>query len=190
MVWTSWHSNFARVATASPHAVADHSPHSQGGRSSRHSDLTVGQTLPGIALPVYFGLRDHTVYQLTLPRLEAQSSGKNTLSSVWPGSSAIACNFGEGSDFPSDRKQMPRLTTLAACKILVEKLNREKVSSSLKRRQPFIRQSPTLQDSQPLPWPLFIKMSLSNKQPKCIRSWRSKAGLCFWNNSPLRASRT
>lgn len=80
------------------------------GRSSRHSDLTAGQALPGIVPPVYFGLRDHTVYQLTLPRLEAQPSGKNTLSSVWPGSSAIACNFGEGSDFPSDRKQMPKLT--------------------------------------------------------------------------------
>lgn len=140
----SVHSSFARVTTASssrrgrPHIL-------MGARAATalSNDLTVGQTLPGIALPVYFGLRDHTVYQLTLPRLETQSSGKNILSSVWPGSSAIACNFGERSDFLSDRKQMPKLT-LAACKILVEKLNREKASSSPKRRQPFIRQSPTL----------------------------------------------
>lgn len=84
---------------------------------------------PAKLFPVYFGLCDHTVYQFTLPHLETRSSGKNMLSSLWPGSSAIACNFGEGSDFLSDRKQMPKLT-LAACKILAEKLNREKASSS------------------------------------------------------------
>lgn len=60
-------------------------------------------------------------------------------SSVWPGSSAIACNFGEGSDFLSDRKQMPKLT-LAACKILAEKLNREKASSS-PREKPALYQA-------------------------------------------------
>lgn len=65
------------------------------------------------------------------------------LSSVWPGSSAIACNFGEGSDFLSDRKQMPKLT-LAACKILAEKLNREKASSSPQEKPAFIRQRLTL----------------------------------------------
>lgn len=112
---SSLHSNFARVTTASS---------SCGGRpqtaltearaaTTLSNDWTVGQTLPSRALPVYFGLHDHTVYQLTLPRLETQSSGKNTLSSVWPGSSAIACNFGEGSDFLPDRKQMPKLTLAA-----------------------------------------------------------------------------
>lgn len=67
--------------------------------------------------PRYFGHprhHDHTADQFTLPHLETQSSGKNRLFSVWLGSFATACNFGEGSDFLSDRKQEPKQTLAAA----------------------------------------------------------------------------
>lgn len=73
-------------------------------------------------------------------RIYKWSSGKNTLFSVWPGSFAIACNFGEGSDFLSDRKQEPKLT-LAACKPLAKKLNGREGLQFPERRPSFIRKS-------------------------------------------------
>lgn len=80
-------SNKGQPSTTGPGAAR---PHHSGWHLRLGTQLLSNDTLPY----VFWALCDHTAYQFMLPHLETQSSGKNMLFSVWPGSSAIACNFG------------------------------------------------------------------------------------------------